>query len=179
MYIMKKISFAILLIFVFCSVAFAAIKDSPDGFRGVKWGDKPTALGASKLEEEAYGIQIYTRHKEKLKIGEANLTEILYFFNEEKFICVTIESKGSNNIKALKTALTLRYGEDFIESPHGELIWGDWNAMVVLQTPEKDTASVLIANTTASVDLLGKIAQMALEKLNSEESARKSIADDF
>lgn len=181
---MKKLSFAIFLLLVFCSVALAAIKDSPDGFRGIKWGEPPSALGASKLTEEAYGVQIYVRHDDKLKIGNANLTEISYIFNEKKFVGTIIASKGSDNNRALKNALMLRYGMDFHETPQGEVVWFDVNAMVVYQyIPEDDTASVVIMNAAAGMDMLGTLVKSALAELGVEESATesdaKSIADDF
>lgn len=98
----EKISFAILLLLVFCSVAAAAIKDSPDGFRGIKWGDPPLVLGASTLIKEAYDIQTYTKHNENLKMGDVNLTAITYFFKQKKFIDAAITSKGTDNSHRIK-----------------------------------------------------------------------------
>lgn len=155
---MKKISFAILLMLVFCSVAVASIKDSPDGFRGIKWGDPPSALGANTLIEEAYGIQTYEKHNENLMIGEVNLTAIAYLFQEKKFIGTAITSKGADNGIALKTALLLRYGAEFNEIPGGlvGLVWDDMNATIAYQyLPEHNTTLVVIANAITFMDILG------------------------
>lgn len=156
---MKKNLFAILLILVFCSVAVADIKDSPDGFREIKWGDKPSALGASTLVEETRGLQVYVKHNENLKMGEANLTAIAYMFMEKKFIGTAITSKGSDNSRALKTALLLRHGEDFVEIPR-VVVWGDMNATIAYQyLPEHNTTLVVIANAVTFMDMLGAMGE--------------------
>lgn len=162
---MKKVSFAVFLLLIFCSVAFAAIKDSPDGFRGIKWGDPLSALGASTLIEDAYGLQSYVRHNENLKMGEANLTAVAYCFREKKYLGTVISSKGVENSLALKAALLLRYGAEFDEIPGG-LAWMDTNAMVAYQyLPEYNITSVIIANTITFMELL--------------EALEKSTASDF
>lgn len=80
---MKKILLALLIIFAFCSISTATIKDSPDGFRGIKWGDPPSALGARIKTGDGQFSITYEKKGDKLSIGSAKLKSIRYKFLQD------------------------------------------------------------------------------------------------
>ena len=57
---MKKIIISIVILLAISLPSFA-LPNSPDGFRGMKWGDSPTLLGKRKsVEGYTPHLQIYT-----------------------------------------------------------------------------------------------------------------------
>lgn len=67
---MKKSLLAILAAPILCSAGAAEIKNAPDGFCGVKWGDPPSALGARDKVEENSSLSTYIK-KRRLRCPSA------------------------------------------------------------------------------------------------------------
>lgn len=123
---MKKVILALSLVFALCSAGAAEIKDSPDGFRGIKWGDPPAKLGAREKLGEVEVLSTYTRKGDKMSIGEARLNEIRYLFVQDRlFLGVVIEAKEKLNCDKLMDALTARYGKPVDDGAENALRWID------------------------------------------------------
>lgn len=130
---MKKVLFAILLIFALCSVSTAEIKDSPDGFRGIKWGQSPDALGKNcSLVMNEGKLRVYLENDDKLRIGDAEITSVMYGFWDNKFMSVVIKAEGLSNSKALKAEMIARHGEPHSQPDKAEenYRWYDDNAVI-------------------------------------------------
>lgn len=167
---MKKTLFAVLAIFIFCSTGSAAIKDSPDGFRGIKWGQSPSALGKYTLLAHTGGLGYYLKNDDKLKIGDADLTSIMYIFWENKFVMAVIQTEGSGNSNALRTAMIARYGEP----EHGQnnanesSVWHDDNIVITYNyNMNALETSAAIANKPLLQKMLGQ----------GEAAAQKGVND--
>lgn len=166
---MKRILLAILLIFVFCSTGIASIKDSPDGFRDIKWGQSPEALGKNAVCLTIDGmLSSYLRIGDELKIGDTDLKVILYFFWDNQFLMVSIYTEGKSNSHALKAAMIARYGEQYDLNADGEYIWRDNNASIEF------TYEASESEATASITSTRILQAMAQQ---SEEAAQKGAKD--
>lgn len=139
---MKKVLIAMILALAICTAASAnkSMKNSPDGFRGIKWGDPISALGktAQMVEENKVDeTKFYIKTDEDLTLGGASLSAIAYVFWREQFATVMIRCKSPSEFEALKAVAVERFGTPvkpnrFIES-YG---WLDDNAFVsVSQNP--------------------------------------------
>lgn len=146
---MKKAMLAVVLVFVFASMSTAnkTMKNSPDGFRGIKWGDPVSALGetARLIEEDKLSeAEFYLRTDEEMSLGGASLHTVAYVFWKGKFTTVIIRCNGSSDFDALKAVAVERFGTPvkpnrFIES-YG---WLDDNALVSVS---KNPATLMIAS---------------------------------
>jgi hypothetical protein len=85
----------------------------PDGFRENRWGTDISAFGELKLVMEINNeVYRYEKINDNLKLGEVNITRILYDFKENKFIAVTIITNGIDEWQTLKASVHKRYGND-------------------------------------------------------------------
>ncbi len=135
---MKKIVFALLLILVLSSVSAAnkPIKNSPDGFRGIKWGDPVSALGKTDghvYEEPVFGFKLYSRADEDLSLGSAQLSSLNYTFWKGQFISVGLGCKSPSDFPAMKAAAIQRFGKPVKPDRSIEkYTWQDDNVLITL-----------------------------------------------
>lgn len=114
---MKKVIAIVAVLFcVFCGVntSFAVIKNSPDGFRGVKWGDR--ASNHKRLEHQyRIGLSDYLTYMDPgddLSIGGADLEYIKYRFTlMTGFSRVEIKTASIRDFAPFIDALFERFGE--------------------------------------------------------------------
>lgn len=115
-------------------------KNEPDGFRGIKWGDKPSwhpelvRVGRDEQEydtEEEIDGWPYINIDENLRIGNAEISTIIYSFNEENdFTCViAYVEKTRKDVDALRYACVSEWGKpvevDSADDGSKMLVW-DW-----------------------------------------------------
>lgn len=122
---MKKVILALSLVFFLCSISTAEIKDSPDGFRGIKWGDPPSALGERVKIAVGRFVSFYTKDDEQMSIGVANLKSIEYVFIQDSQLShVIIYAEGADNCTKLREAMIARYGTP-LQTSQTKNLWGD------------------------------------------------------
>ena len=95
------------------SIAFT-FQNEPDGFRGIKWGTNLSDLPDMRLCGDTMNggnIKTCTRRGDKMKIGDAKLTIIIYMFHKDRFSSVDILFKSAFNFEAIKETLFSVYGE--------------------------------------------------------------------
>lgn len=120
---MKKTLLAIFTILVFCSASAAEIKNSPDGFRGVKWGDPPSALGDRDKVEGTPLLSTYIKKGDALSFGDAEVKEIEYTFVRDRlFAAATITVKYKRDCDRLKDALVAEYGTPSLDEKE-KTVW--------------------------------------------------------
>jgi len=116
---MKRVLMLVLGLLLICTVAFALDSkfkpgSEPDGFRGIKWGTDISTLQDMKhySTDSSYGgIENYTKKKDKLKIGGANIDRIIYGFWRGKFSSVDIYIEGYVNWAGLKKVSFEKFGK--------------------------------------------------------------------
>ena len=123
-----------------------AFQNEPDGFRGLKWGDRPT-------EDMVYcatveGERIYLLPNDKMHIDNARFYKILYSFygSPERFSGVGLFFKGDNNFSLLKTLCRGRFGEETLERFY-ELSWHGQTTVVLLTYDPRDEEGYLALNS--------------------------------
>ncbi len=164
---MKKVILSILLVILIESMGFASIpdfKNSPDGFRGLKWGDSVSALGVNaeliRNEPKIETVQ-YSKKGEVLSLGGADLSQVVYFFWKDKFISVMLICKSPSDFHPLKEVAIERFGNPVKPNRYIEKYgWLDDNAMINLS---KNPPSMAIT----SVSLLLQQIQENKEKAKS------------
>ncbi len=130
----------------------------PDGFRGINWGQKISetanlksigTLDFSKYKDvfdnigdhpafyylKEWSGKGYIKEKDVLKIGYADVSEIIYLFLEDRFYGVVIESLGSTNRNELEKAVNAWIGNPTARlniGNHYVVIWEGYRARVVL-----------------------------------------------
>lgn len=99
----------------------------PDGFRDIPWGApasqveglKFSAEGTTALRElykrtkkQAAGqVSVYSRPTDRLKIGDASLSRIYYYFYDDLFYGATAYFAGRENYDKLLAACYRKFGE--------------------------------------------------------------------
>lgn len=127
---MRKSCLAVVMILIFATSAMGNryMKNSPLGFRGVKWGDPPSALG----DRMQISKNIYVRIGDEMNIGGAKLTAILYVFWDERFLGVNVYA-DKGQFLALLNALIAQFGKPMKPDKYDEeYVWQDSNAVVVV-----------------------------------------------
>lgn len=134
------------------------ICSEPQGFRGIKWGQSiseiPNLKSIGLLDFSKYRDVFedlgrhpvfyylkewsgtgYVNEKDKLKIGYANVDEIIYLFREDRFYGAVIESLGSTERSELQNAVTAWMGSPTAEIRAGGshiVIWEGCRVRVML-----------------------------------------------
>lgn len=122
----------------------------PDGFRRIKWETNISTLSEDMkhqfpLKEEGFvGVDIYTRTGDVLRLGRAELKEILYGFVEGKLFVVFIKTKDFENWNRLKQATFEKFGKGFQSDINKEeYSWKGRTTRVLLRYDETFGEAVL------------------------------------
>ncbi len=114
----------LIVIFLINGLAYAQTpgffkpNSEPNGFRDVQWGQDISTikdLTFAYTDPSYGGVNAYTRNKDELKIGDAELSSITYHFWQDKCCGVTIYVKNHDNWLKLKEATFERFGEGYQE----------------------------------------------------------------
>jgi hypothetical protein len=150
----KKISLAIVLIFLITGIGFA-FQNEPDGFRGLKWGDAPTEdmIFLHQVVENRYFNNGNYYYKgllvEKLHIGSAKINHISYIFNlySNQFYKVNLFFNGEPNFEILKMICEGKYGEPTHEDKYFLRWVGDKAGVSLYFNPKKKEGLFAIEST--------------------------------
>lgn len=89
-----------------------AVRNEPDGFRGIAWGTEfSPSLGDMTITGESGRTKLYKRSGDKMSIGAAELKTIFYAFDDGRFTSVIIQTTGIVNNNAMLEALKAQFGE--------------------------------------------------------------------
>ncbi|UZJ42187.1 hypothetical protein OO006_04225 [Prosthecochloris sp. SCSIO W1101] len=102
-----------------------AFKNEPEGFRGIQWGDSPSALKNGKKVYSKDNVEYYIKLDDVMQIGSATVSNVVYEFWHGKFATALIETEGHKNWSRLKETVFERFGNGkkpkrFME----KYIWG-------------------------------------------------------
>lgn len=118
-----------------------------DGFRDLPWGSNVSDIkGMVKIETDPglAGVEEYIHHDDVLKIGEAELTGIIYAFWHGKLYSVTIWTQNEANYKALRRVTFEQFGEGSRGDKSLErYIWSDRVTDRMLEYMEKGQHGML------------------------------------
>jgi hypothetical protein len=105
---------AFLLIVTACfAIPAFAFQNEPDGFRGVKWGTNINELHDMVLYQEDGDTKAYQRNNDKIKIGDAEISLVVYGFYKGRFYAVHIGFNGDSNFKKLKNTFFDQFGQGY------------------------------------------------------------------
>ena len=109
----KTIGLLIILLLLSVSVQAGTDPNRWSGFRGLKWGTNIKDINDPNmiLVEAKNEVVCYKRLNDKLSIGNAELTEIDYYFYKDRFYGIGIKAKKESNFADLKAAVFAYYGE--------------------------------------------------------------------
>jgi len=100
-----------------------------DGFRDLSWGSELSDIGSiTEIETDTglAGVVEYIRPDDVLRVGEAELTSIIYSFWHDQLYTVTIWTQNYSNYEALRSATFERFGEGSRRNESIErYIWSD------------------------------------------------------
>ncbi|GAB7025232.1 hypothetical protein [Geotalea toluenoxydans] len=119
----------------------------PDGFRGIAWGAPVYEVEGLEFSKEgtaalrelytrtnkqaAAQVTVYSRPDDQLKIGEATVTRIYYYFYKDLFYGATAYFAGKDNYNKLLAACRKKFGEPaLMENDRAE--WKGKQASVLL-----------------------------------------------
>lgn len=128
----------------------------PDGFAGIKWGTEFSEVKSEMVEsrsitnptEPDVKIKIYyTKKRDNLKMGEAQLDKIEYGFFRGQFAEVQITAAGPENFNQLKKFLFEKYGT--LDKPvQGLYPWNGSVTRIALRYDEPTKTSLLTISST-------------------------------
>jgi hypothetical protein len=129
----EALIFSFLLLVISCSKNERGFPNEPDEFRDIKWGTYIQDLSDMVfiVYGEDYDIKIYKRENEELKIGEAELLDILYHIHNDKLFAVDILFKGDKNHLLIKNTLLDAHGKES-KILKDEFIWLGEKIKIVL-----------------------------------------------
>jgi len=138
--------FMMLTAVVFVSAA-SAYMNEPDGFRGLQWessvGELPNKA-FYKTGNTGDEIDYYKRTDDRLYIGGAQLTSLLYGFWSGKFASVLIRSNGLDNWVALKDAVFRQWGTTWQpDKTRQYFVWTGDKTDIVLEYSEHNHVGTL------------------------------------
>lgn len=87
-----------------------SFQNEPNGFRGITWGDSIEQHKDALAEVERGRSVFYRRKDDKLQIGEAELTSIIYGFYQERFSTVMLKTQTYSNKQSLIRAFQAQFG---------------------------------------------------------------------
>lgn len=102
-----------------------AFKNEPDGFRGIKWGTDINTLSNMTVVNSDGDTHTYERTGDEMKIGNAELAVLTYFFWKGKLCGIAIKTKGYTNWSALRNAVFAKFGKGYQRNRYIEdYLWG-------------------------------------------------------
>lgn len=127
--------------------AASAYMNEPEGFRGLQWGSPVGELPYKefyKTGNSAGEIDYYKRTDERLYIGGAQLTSLLYGFWSGKFASVLIRTNGLENWVALKDAVFGQWGKTWQpDKTRQYFVWTGDKTDIVLEYREHTQVGTL------------------------------------
>jgi len=165
-----RAALALLLAFTLVPSSLA-YQNEPDGFRGIKWGaDAADFADELVLATEERSTAMYTRRADKLAIGDAELTDIRYFFYKGKFHSVTLTARGNANRRALLNVLRVQFGQGIQPNRYIERhIWSGPVTLISFSCKTTDEDCTLFMTSTES------IRQKSLEQKQAGEKAKSDF----
>jgi len=140
-----------------------------EGFRGYRWGDKPSVLGEIKdTKKIKNGVSAYKKRGELFKLGEIYVPRIVYIFENDKLTVVLIGYKGFSNFSDLKQTLQYKYGEPIKPNKYEEqYFWIKKYGYALLKYSDISEEGQLVIGDAESI---GK-------KSEDDEVLRRSVGD--
>ncbi|UCD81054.1 MAG: hypothetical protein JSW26_06400, partial [Desulfobacterales bacterium] len=114
-----------------------------DGFSDLKWGARLAAVRGLEKRQTDSGLEDvieYVRPADVLKLGDAELTTVVYAFWRDQLYTVSIWIQGPANYKALRDAVFKQFGKGMqIESAGEKYLWSDslTDAMLKYETDDQ------------------------------------------
>jgi len=106
-YSLKSALWIIILIFPCSSFGF---QNEPESFRGIKWGTNINEL-SDMVCVQKNGLKYYKKKNDKMKIGDAEIEDIVYSFYKKRFSGVIITFRDLSNFDSLQSTLFQVYGK--------------------------------------------------------------------
>lgn len=139
----------LLMLTLFSNLAFA-FENEPDGFRGLKWQDDFSQHETNlSIVEDGKNVKFYSKKDDQLKIGGAELEQIVYGFRENKFGYVIIKVNGYSNKSALIDAFKTQFGRGIKRNKYIDRYeWTGSTAMITIDCKTlRDECSAYIQST--------------------------------
>ncbi len=105
-----------ILLVILLPVSTLAFQNEPTGFRGITWGADISKLADMKFLKDDGDMTFYQRKGEKLKLGDASLTDITYVAYKGRLERVLIRYEGFSNHQSNKRKLFELYGNPYKEN---------------------------------------------------------------
>jgi hypothetical protein len=166
----KQLSLAILIIIIFVQCALAGTKETaqldpskePLDFRGLQWGENISKIKLlfqfHQLKNEN-GHKIFSRNKENLTFGTANLELIYYGIIDEKLVYAVMFANGENGEKLIEEAIKC-YGANFKKKTNESLfanVWAFQTVEVYTSFDRKDNSTMILYLHVPSKKAFGKL----------------------
>jgi hypothetical protein len=127
----RALSLALLMILVSIGIVLASTlpydQREPEAFRGIAWGTPVEEVQGLEFSKEGTAtlrdlysrtnkaaaplVAVYTRPADEMRIGEASLSKIYYYFYDGAFYGVTAYFAGKDNYNKLLAACIKKFGE--------------------------------------------------------------------
>jgi len=124
-----------------------ALALSADGFNDLKWGVRCSGLKGLEQRQTDSGLDEvieYVRPADTLKLGQADLTTVIYAFWRDQLYTVTIWTQGAENYHVLRDAAFSRFGEGVrIEGGGEKFIWSKDPTDAMLKYDEESQYGML------------------------------------
>ncbi len=114
----------------------------PDGIGDLKWGAHATSIPGLQQNQTDSGLKDvveYIRPNDGLKIGEAELTSIVYAFWRNHLYTVTIWTQGPSNYEALRQKVFEYFGSGSRpDAAEEKYLWSNSDTDMMLKYPNEN-----------------------------------------
>lgn len=135
---MFKIIAILLMLIIPCSSFSFQIE--PDSFKGIKWGASMNKIGGMVKIHDAGELTTYQRENDEMKMGDAALKYLNYFFFRDRFYGSMAVYEEYINFAAIRDSFLNQHGSgQFIRiERHGEeYFWLGNNVNIILRYDER------------------------------------------
>ena len=143
--------------------------DRKNGFRDARFGMSPSELGVLEPAFDLGADSAFTRPSDSVRVGEATLDTIAYFFHKERLWSVYLHTKGKQNSRALLRALQGAYGPG--SRPNEYLPKHVWRSAKVAMVYEENTI------TGDAKIIIGSIPLQAARERDKRAAAANAAGD--
>jgi hypothetical protein len=105
-----------------------SIKNRPDGWATLKWGDAPSSLGneGHVVSQFTDGMVVYGRQNETAILGNAEISDIKYYFKDEKLVMIDFVCEATSGNQRLLDYAIEQFGQpQLIEVNNDQYGWLD------------------------------------------------------
>ena len=102
---------------VIAYVYMTGSENTPQGFRGIRWGENIQELSGLTPLAQNGDLKFYVRADDRMKLGDVALEKLVYGFYKDRFYSAMMYFDSQADFSRVKDSLSHQYGQPFQAAP--------------------------------------------------------------